>query len=214
RSSAGIEDIPDHAAKVANRKSGSGSIDWNDSSGMYQVVRLVVIHDLVIGIVDLRQPALIRVCLDNTGENYLLTALEHLLHERLVEPGPDQHAGLIRNQELEDSDPFALRLDHFSGNYFPRYGFIGAIGETADLSEVPPVLIAPGKIGQRVFDGRDPDLLQHFCAFWPDAFAVLYWRVELETALFLIPVILAPRGKGNAAHLLRLQLGRLLSLAN
>ena len=78
--------------------------------------------------------------------------LERFFHEGLVEPGPDEHAALVRDHELEDLHPLPFCLDHFGRDHFSHHGLIGADAEPADLFQIAPVLVPPGKIGQRVFD--------------------------------------------------------------
>ena len=117
-----------HAAKIADRKSRGGPVDRNDPAGMDQIVLFVLVHDLVVGIVDLGKSAAVGIGLYNARQNDLLAGFEGFFHEGLVEPGADQHAALVGDHEFEDLDPSAPGLHNLCGNDLSHDRFIGADG--------------------------------------------------------------------------------------
>ena len=118
RRNAGIDDAFHHCPEIAYRESRCSTIDGHGPAGMDQeAVQLAFVHELIFGVVHLRQAALVGIGLHYAGKDDLLARPERLFHERLVKPGADEDAALVRDNKLEDLDPLPFGRNDLRGHH-------------------------------------------------------------------------------------------------
>jgi hypothetical protein len=101
-SCAGIDESLHHRTDRPDRQARCNAVDRYGPAGVYQVIGLILLHDLILRIVDLGYTALIGIRFHDTGEDNALARFEHLLHEWLVEPRSHEHAASISDEEFKD----------------------------------------------------------------------------------------------------------------